>query len=174
MIPRYIKRMLGSSLLGLLGCSAQPPLKTVEQVDLQRYAGTWYEIASFPNRFQAGCQATTATYTLSSEGHVVVENRCRRDSLNGPRSYIKGKAFVVPNSGNSKLKVQFFWPFTGKYWILDLAPDYGFAVVGHPNRDYLWILCREPRMDETLYQQLCQRVQALGFDVGRLKRTPQL
>jgi len=173
MIARLRKGMFGGSLIALFGCSAQPPLKTVEQVDLQRYAGKWYEIASFPNRFQSGCQATTATYTLSPDGYVIVENRCRRDSLNGRLSYIKGKAFVVPNSGNAKLKVQFFWPFIGKYWILSLDPDYRYAVVGHPNRDFLWILCREPRMDDALYQQLCNQVHSLGFDLALLNRTPQ-
>ena len=125
MILKMMQGILGAGLMGLFGCAAQPPLETVQHVDLQKYAGKWYEIASFPTRFQAGCQATTATYTLSPEGHVVVENRCRRDSLNGELSYIKGKAWVEPNSGNAKLKVQFFWPFRGKYWILDWIPSTG-------------------------------------------------
>src|SRR3954466_14181397 len=81
-------------------------LETVPHVDLNKYAGKWYEIASYPQRFQKGCNCTTAEYTLSEKGYVIVENRCNKDSVNGKQSYIKGKAFVVKNSGNAKLKVQ--------------------------------------------------------------------
>src|SRR5579885_2074314 len=129
-------------------------LQTVPQVELNKYAGKWYEIASFPQTFQKGCHCTTAEYTLSDKGYVIVENRCNRDSVNGKQSYIKGKAFVEKGSGNAKLKVQFFWPFRGKYWIIDLANDYSYAVVSHPNKKYLWILSRTPKMDELTYQQI--------------------
>jgi apolipoprotein D and lipocalin family protein len=149
-------------------------LRTVPLVDLEKYAGTWYEIASFPQRFTKGCQGTTATYTTTDKGYVTVENRCRRDSLAGKASFIKGKAFVVPNSGNAKLKVQFFWPLKGKYWIIDLADDYSYAVVGHPDRKYLWILSRTPTMPDVVYSGILDRVKANGYDLGKLKRTPQL
>lgn len=152
---------------------SQDPLQTVAQVDLQRYAGRWYEIASFPQRFQKGCQATTATYTLSPKGYVIVENRCRRKSLTGKKSSIRGKAFVVKGSGNAKLKVQFFWPFKGDYWIIDLAPDYQYAVVSNPSRKYLWILCRQPHMEESQYQMILQKLQSRGFDLSKLQRTVQ-
>lgn len=149
-------------------------LQTVAEVDLQRYTGKWYEMASFPQSFQKGCYATTATYTWSDKGYVVVENRCRKNSLTGKESYIKGKAFVEKNSGNAKLKVQFFWPFKGKYWIIDLAEDYSYAVVGHPNRQYLWILSRTPEMPEALYEQILGRLKAQNFDISKLQRTPQV
>ena len=149
------------------------PLQTVPVVDLARYAGKWYEIASFPQRFQRGCHCTTAEYSLSERGYVVVENRCRRDSITGKVTSIKGKAFVVKNSGNAKLKVQFFWPFRGKYWIIDLADDYSYAVVSHPNRKYLWILSRSPKMDGTTYQEILSRLQAKGFDLANLRMTEQ-
>lgn len=150
-----------------------PELKTVPKVDLKKYAGLWYEISSYPQRFQRGCHATTATYTLSPDGYVVVENRCNKDSLNGKVSYIKGKAFVDEGTGNAKLKVQFFWPFKGKYWIIDLAPDYSYAVVGHPNRKYLWILSRTPQMDSALYQQIVSRVESMGYTSDKIKMTQQ-
>lgn len=151
-----------------------PPLETVSEVDLKRYVGKWYEIASFPQRFQKGCHCTTAEYTLTDKDYVVVENRCRKDSLAGKESYIKGKAFVEKNSGNAKLKVQFFWPFRGKYWIIDLADDYSYAVVGHPNREYLWILSRTPQMRDDVYEQILQRLKDKHFDLTKLKRTPQI
>ncbi len=153
---------------------AAQALRTVPHVDLNRYAGTWYEIASFPQRFTKGCQATTATYTTTDKGYVIVENRCNRDSLAGKTSYIKGRAFVVPNSGNAKLKVQFFWPLRGKYWIIDLADDYSYAVVGHPDRKYLWILSRTPQLSDAVYQGILDRVKANGYTLDKLQRTPQI
>ncbi|MBX7108094.1 MAG: lipocalin family protein [Chitinophagales bacterium] len=148
-------------------------LQTVLYVDLDKYAGKWYEIASYPQRFQKGCYCTTAVYTLSSKGYVIVENRCNLNSINGKQSYIKGKAFVEKNSGNAKLKVQFFWPFTAKYWIIELAEDYSYAVVSHPNQKYLWILSRTPAMDEALYAQILNRLHEKNFDVTKLQRTIQ-
>jgi len=149
-------------------------LSTVDFVDLKKYAGKWYEIASFPQGFQKNCFCTTAEYTLTDKGYVIVENRCTKGSLKGKLSYIKGKAFVVKNSGNAKLKVQFFWPFKGKYWIIDLAKDYSYAVVGHPNKKYLWILSRTQTMDNNIYQQIISRIQQKGFDISKIKLTKQL
>ena len=164
-------------LAALTGCAPSgrglPPLQTVAKVDLQRYAGTWYEIASYPHRFQAGCVATRAVYTLREDGLVDVSNECRKDALDGPRKSITGKARVIDAATNAKLEVSFFWPFWGGYWIIDLDPDYRWAVVGHPSRDYLWILSRTRTLDEALYQQLLARLPARGYDPARLHKTLQ-
>jgi len=149
-------------------------LQTVPSVDLNKYAGKWYEIASYPQIFQKGCHCTTAEYTLSDKGYVIVENRCNKDSVNGKQSYIKGKAFVEEGSGNAKLKVQFFWPFRAKYWIIDLADDYSYAVVSHPNKKYLWILSRSPKMEEAVYLEILSRLKAKGFDLSKLQKTVQI
>ena len=149
-------------------------LQTVPNVDLNKYAGKWYEIASYPQTFQKGCHCTTAEYTLSEKGYVIVENRCNKDSVNGKVSYIKGKAFVEEGSGNAKLKVQFFWPFRAKYWIIDLADDYSYAVVSHPNKKYLWILSRSPKMEEAVYLEILSRLKAKGFDLSMLQKTVQI
>jgi apolipoprotein D and lipocalin family protein len=148
-------------------------LQTVPYVDLKKYAGKWYEIASIPQFFQKGCNCTTAEYTLTDKDYVIVENRCRKDSVNGKPTYIKGKAFVEENSGNAKLKVQFFCPFRAKYWIIDLASDYSYAVVGHPNRKYLWVLSRTPLISEKIYQQIISRVKEKGFDISKIELTKQ-
>lgn len=148
-------------------------VKTVENVDLARYAGRWYEISSFPQSFQKGCHGTTAEYTLHPKGYVIVENRCNKGSLTGKESYIKGKAFVVKNSGNAKLKVQFFWPFKGDYWIIDLADDYSYAVVGSPDKKYLWVLSRTPEMEENVYKKIISGIEKKGFDIQKLKKTIQ-
>ncbi len=162
------------SALTFIGCSSNQPLETVDSVDLQRYQGTWYEIASFPQRFQKGCHCTSATYTATQEDFVVVENRCRKDSINGEESYIKGKAYIVENSNNAKLEVEFFWPFKGDYWIIDLDKDYQYAVVGHPNREYLWILSRKPQMSDSLYTEITKRIADKGFDLSILQKTVQI
>jgi apolipoprotein D and lipocalin family protein len=146
-------------------------LQTVPYVDLNKYAGKWYEIAAYPQRFTKGCHCTTAEYTMTDKGYVIVENRCNKDSVNGKPSSIRGKAFAEKNSGNARLKVQFFWPFKGKYWIIDLADDYSYAVVSHPNRKYLWILSRTSTMDESVYQQILSGLEAKGFDLTKLQIT---
>ena len=148
-------------------------LQTVPFVDLSRYAGKWYEIASFPQRFQKGCHCTTAEYTLSEKGYVIVENRCNRGSAGGKQSSIRGKAFADKNSGNAKLKVRFFWPFTGKYWIIGLADDYSYAVVSHPNMKYLWILSRTKVLDPAVYEQIISSLRAKGFNLSKLQLTNQ-
>jgi len=148
-------------------------LQTVPYVDLKKYAGKWYEIASYPQRFQKGCHGTTAEYTLSEKGYVMVQNHCNKGSLAGKPSSIKGKAFVEKNSGNAKLKVQFFWPFKGKYWIIDLAEDYSYAVVSHPGKNYLWILSRTPVMNDATYQEILARLKEKDFDLTKLQLTPQ-
>ncbi len=135
--------------------------------------GTWYEIAAFPQSFEKGCHCTMAEYSMTDKGYVRVVNTCRKDSIAGKVKVAKGKAFVVEGSRNAKLRVQFFWPFRGDYWIIDLARDYAYAVVGDPSRKYLWILCRMPQMDEALYREIVDRAAGKGFDVSRLVRTDQ-
>lgn len=150
------------------------PLQTVPNVDLTKYVGKWFEIASFPQRFQKNCHCTTAEYTATDKGYIIVENTCNKGGIDGKQSYIKGKAFVVENTGNAKLKVQFFWPFKGDYWIIDLADDYSYAVVSNPNKKYLWILSRTSKMDAAVYQQIIARLKEKGFDLTNLKMTEQI
>jgi apolipoprotein D and lipocalin family protein len=166
------------TLLGLataLACrTPSPPLEVVPELDLDRYAGRWYEIASFPQRFQAGCVATTANYSLREDGRIRVENECRDGSLDGELRRAEGVAWPVdPNESRAKLKVQFFWPFRGDYWVIELDPDYRYAVVGEPSREYLWILARTRTLDPEVYATLLSRIESHGFDTDRLNPTLQ-
>jgi apolipoprotein D and lipocalin family protein len=145
-------------------------LTTVPYVDVDKYLGKWYEIASFPQRFQKGCNCTTAEYYLHPDGYIKVKNKCLKD---GKLKVATAKAKIKDTVTNAKLSVQFFWPFSGKYWIIDLADDYSYAVVGHPNREYLWILARSPKMDDQTYQGILNRVQQKGFDLSKLSSTNQ-
>jgi len=150
-----------------------PPLQTVAKVDLSRYVGRWYEIANFPQSFQEGCTGTTATYTLREDGEIDVVNRCRKGSLKGEVDSAEGRARVTDTRTNAKLEVTFFWPFWGDYWIVDLGADYEYAVVGHPSRDYLWILSRTPFMDDNVYSTILERLRVKGYQLDRLQKTKQ-
>jgi apolipoprotein D and lipocalin family protein len=136
---------------------ASEPLVTVPKVDISRYLGRWYEIASLPQRFQRDCFAVTADYSLREDGDIAVLNSCQKGAVDGPLKTAKGKAWAV-DSTNAKLKVQFFWPFRGDYWIIELGDNYEYAVVGNPSREYLWILSRTPAMDASLYDELVSKI----------------
>lgn len=149
------------------------PLEVVPFVDVQKYLGTWFEIATIPQRFQKGCVGVTARYSLRDDGDIEVINACRKETLNGKARSIRGKAWIVDKTTNAKLKVRFFWPFSGDYWIIELDDDYEWAVVGHPNRKYYWILSRAPQMDPEVYEELIRRAAAKGYDTSRIKKTLQ-
>ena len=150
------------------------PVETVANLDLDRYLGTWYEIGSLPNRFQKHCVATAATYSRIDPATIRVVNVCRRQRLDGDLRCVQGTAWLAGDGSNpARLKVQFFWPLRGDYWVIALDPEYRWAVVGHPQRKYLWILAREPEMRDLLYRALLQRAAEQEFDVLRVKRTPQ-
>lgn len=171
-----IFRLLGLALLatGIACQTPGAPLEVVKEVDLERYMGRWYEIASFPQHFQRGCVATTATYEIREDGRISVENECRDGSFDGELRRAEGVAWASDPAGSSaKLQVQFFWPFSGDYWVIDLDSDYRYAVIGHPSRRYLWILAREPTLDPEVYAKLRSRIAAKGYDLDRLNETPQ-
>ncbi len=148
-------------------------LETVSHVDVERYMGTWYEIARFPQRFEKDLVGTTATYSLLPNGKVRVVNKGHKGNLNGELRTAKGNARVVDPKTNAKLKVSFFLPFEGNYWILELGSDYDYAVVGDESRKYLWILSRRPQMDKRIYNDLIERAKSKGFDTSKLEKVPQ-
>lgn len=173
------RSLLALALLGLAACVPQPSPetpKTVGQVDLGRYVGSWYEIARFPNWFQDSsrirCENTTATYAARPDGKISVVNRCRNALANGREDVAEGTAYSA-SPGNDRLRVTFFWPFYGDYWVIGLDPDYRWAVVGAPGRDYLWILSRTPQMTPADYEAAVAIARREGFDTAKLQRTPQ-
>ena len=162
-----------------LASQAEPPVRTVDSVDLDRYLGVWYEIARYPNSFQEDCAGDVqAIYAERSDGRLDVTNRCRR--ADGGIEEADGVARVVDRETSAKLEVRFapawlsFLPFVwGDYWILGLADDYSWAVVGTPDREYLWILARTPALEPATYEAALDVVRANGFDPNRLVRTSQ-
>lgn len=159
---------IGIAALAIVSKSRNEPLDTVEYVDLEKYLGKWYEIAAFPQSFEKGCTHSTAEYSMRDDGNIAVKNSCMKDDK---IDIAEGVAYVTDKKTNAKLDVQFFWPIKGKYWIIGLAPDYSYAVVGHPNRKYLWILCRKPVMDSAIYNHLVLVSASKGFDIRKLVKT---
>lgn len=167
--------LLAAGALSLCACTTaqengvtEPPLETVTFVDLGRYMGTWHEIGRYPNRFQKDCTAARATYSLRPDGRVNVVNACREGSPTGKLKTIEGRAWSVDPATNARLKVQFFWPFSGDYWIIQLDPAYRYAVVGHPARTYLWILSRTPALDPATISAIAQKLSKQGYDPARI------
>jgi apolipoprotein D and lipocalin family protein len=165
-------------LVSACGDDSYAPLATVDDVDLERYQGTWYEIARLPMWFQRGCVRSQARYTLRDDGSVDVINSCT--TAENEVETARGRATVVEPQSNAKLELVFDNWFSrlfpdltkGQYWIIALAPDYSSAMVGHPNREYLWILARSPQLEEKRYKALVSRAKELGFDIEELIRRP--
>lgn len=159
-------------------CQSQPqstPMNysVVKELDLQRYLGTWYEIARFPHSFEKGLQGVTATYSLRDDGLIRVENKGYKNTLDGKMSVSVGKAKRRSDTEPARFKVSFFWFFYAPYDVMELDPDYQWALIGSASPDYLWILSRTPQMDEGLYQSIVQKARDRGFDTSKLIRVQQ-
>lgn len=158
---------------------ADRPVRTVDRVDLDRYLGEWFEVARFPNDFQRHCaRDVRARYTKRGDGRIDVTNTCTTSE--GEVDEARGVAKAADEQTSAKLKVRFapavlsWLPFVwGDYWILGLGPDYSWAVVGSPDRKYLWVLSRMPALDANAYQNAAAVARENGFDDTRLVRTNQ-
>lgn len=153
-------------LLLLTSCmsTGTTKLKSVDSVDINKYTGTWYEILRLPNRFERGLKCITANYSLRADGRINVVNRGRMISDPHKTDEANGKAWIPDPSKPAQLKVSFFWPFSGKYWILYLDPDYKYVLVGEPSLKYLWILSRTPQLEESAIEDLLNKARDMGYD----------
>ncbi|MDK9698652.1 MAG: lipocalin family protein [bacterium] len=168
-------------LSAITGFAADPkPVTTVPEIDLSKYMGVWYEIARYDNWFQRKCAShTTATYSLQPDGTIKVVNRCKTADGNWKEAGGVGRK-QTPNGSNTKLEVRFAPEWMGwmsmvwgTYWIIDLAPDYSYAVIGDPDRKYLWILARTATIEPTVLQSIRTRLQEIGYDPNLLLFTKQ-
>lgn len=145
----------------------------VKEVDLNRYKGKWYEIARLPNWFERKLKCTSATYVLREDGRITVINSGNYIENPLKKSDAKGVAWIPDKNNPAKLKVQFFWPFSGDYWIMDLDKDYRYVLIGEPSFKYLWILAREKNMDDETYNKLLNKAIENGYDVKSIIRVEQ-
>lgn len=153
-----------------LGCQNEP--LDVATVDLTRMQGKWFEIAKLPRPSQAGCTGTTAEYQLASATQLLLVNECHQGNLQGPVKRVTARAVVTDPSVPAKLSLDFGIAF-GDYWILETGNDYDYAVIGHPTRDYLWILSRERSLPQAQLDGVLDRAKASGFPTGILEYTEQ-
>jgi apolipoprotein D and lipocalin family protein len=178
-IAKSFPAVIGLLLLG--GCAAldKGPVgnaavpQPAKPVEIERYLGRWYELARYEAGFQKGCEGVTADYSLTAPGRIKVVNSCRKGSLDGKPDQATGTAKVVEGSNNAKLRVSFFGPFYGDYWVLDRAEDYSWAIVGEPSGRYLWLLNRRPDPGVQELAAMKARVAAMGYDLDLLRPTLQ-
>ena len=160
------------ALLLFTACSSKnPPLQTVEKVELNKYLGSWYEIARYEHFFEKDCKNVVANYSMMDEKTIKVINKCTKIQTNEKKE-ATARAYATDES-NSKLKVSFFRPFYGDYWVLMLDENYEYAVVGTPNREYLWILARQKTISEEVKNEILRKLPTLGFDTSKLIWTIQ-
>lgn len=164
-----------AAVLAAPAAHAAAPLPTVPALDLDRYAGVWHEIARYPNRFQESCAGdVTATYTRNADGTIGVVNACRK--ADGETMRAQGVARMVAPPATLAVRFAPAWlawlPLVwGDYWVIDLASDYSYAVVGEPSREFLWILSRSPSLDESVMRRIRERLPAAGYDPAKLVST---
>lgn len=161
------------------GCARQPrpepppPIRTVSYVDLQRFQGDWYVFAHIPYSLERGKVATFDRYRLRPDGRMDNEFWFRRERFDAPLEVWRGVAWVHDTTTNAEWRVRFLWPFTAVYLIMDLDPEYGWAVIGHPSRSLLWVLSRRRSVPDAVYEGILLRAAAQGYDVGRIAKVPQ-
>jgi apolipoprotein D and lipocalin family protein len=143
------------------------PNKPVTKVDLNRFGGKWYSLYSIPTPFDKNSCQTTTIYTLNKDGYFNVYTYGKKTTDNELHTY-NSKLFPVEGSGNGQLKAQFLWPFKVDYWVIELADDYSYVVVGHPDRKFLFVMARKPWMDKKLYADIVNRCKEKGYDVSKL------
>jgi apolipoprotein D and lipocalin family protein len=168
-----------SALLALvfsvIGCSKKemPPPKTAADLDVGQYMGVWHEIARLPFPFEEGCYGVSAKYEPLNKEEFLITNYCWEKSFFGPMRRAQAEAWIEDADNKSKFKVSFFWPFALDYWVLYVDETYTSALVGTPDRKYLWILSRSIQMEDAAYQKLVSIGRSLGYDISQLKKTPQ-
>ena len=160
----------------IYSCNGQNTMidKTVvKKLEIEKYLGKWYEIARYNHRFEKGLVGVTATYSMREDGKIKVVNEGFKKTLKGEKSVSVGKAKIPDSNVPSKLKVSFFWFFYGDYYVMELDENYQWAVIGSSSDNYLWILSREPKMDEGTYNKLLAGLTKRGYDVSKLIKVEQ-
>ena len=148
-------------------------LKVVSNLDLHKFQGVWYEIAHNPWFPEKNCFAMIAHYKLIEDSKIEVTNICRKHGFNGEISKIVGKAWLVDQTITSKWEVQFIWPFSLDYWVIDLEENFNYAVIGEPDKENFWILSRKPIMEKGLLAKIIAQSKMKGYDLSNLILTPQ-
>ena len=158
----------------LAGCQAsQPPLETVDYVDLDRFMGDWYVIANIPTFVEKGAYNAVESYRLDDDGSIATTFRFHKDGFDGPVKTYEPRGFVRDTTTNAEWGMQFIWPFKGDYRIIYLDEDYATTIIGRNKRDYVWLMARSPEMSDAEYQRFVDFIGAAGYDTSLVQRVPQ-
>ncbi|MBC8479771.1 MAG: lipocalin family protein [FCB group bacterium] len=149
------------------------PLKTVDKVNLDRFMGDWYVIASIPTMFEKRAVNAVENYSWNEKGYVDVTFTYYKDDPNGKLKTMTQKGFIQDTETNAEWKVQPIWPLKFGYLVIDLDSEYSYTVIGVPNRKYVWIMARESSLDATIYQEILERLEQQGYDTEKLQMVPQ-
>lgn len=171
LIPLLACTMMFASITACAG--TLPPIRPVPHVDLPRFMGDWYVIATIPTRFEKHAYNALETYTLKPDGEVATSFHFREGSFDSPVKSIHSTGFVTPDSGNAVWGVQVFWPIKAQYIVAYLNDDYSQVIVARDARDYTWIMARTPTVSAADYDRLMEKVKALGYPMDKIRKVPQ-
>lgn len=173
MLKKLLKvfSIMGFCLLS--GCQSLPPIKTVAQVDLDRFMGDWHVIAAIPTFIEKDPYNPIERYARNADGSIATTFTFHQGGFDGQRKVFEPTGFVVPGTGNAEWKMQFLWPFKSEYLIAYLSEDYQHTIIARNKRDYVWLMSRQAQLSPETYQDLVARIQAMGYDTARLKVFPQ-
>lgn len=172
MMNNFIKVICMTILSVLTGCQSLPPIQTVPQVDLPRFMGQWYVIAAIPTFIEKDPYNPIEEYTANTDGSIATTFSFHQGGFNGPFKIYHPTGFVVPDSGNAEWKMQFVWPFKSEYLIVYLSDDYQHTIIARNKRDYVWLMSRSPKMDAQTYRELVSKIEAMGYDIRKLRVFP--
>jgi len=169
-----IKSIGMSSLVLLLwGCQSMKPIHTVERVDIERFMGDWYVVASIPTFIETDAYNAVESYKLAGDGTIETTFRFNKGSFDGPLKTYTPRGFIADKQSKAVWGMQFIWPFKAEYRIVYLDPEYAVTVIGRTKRDYVWIMARQPRIPDEEYARLMAFLAEQGYDVRRIRKVPQ-
>ena len=149
------------------------PLKTVEYVDLEKYMGKWYVIANIPTFIEKRATNAIENYKLNDNGEVETTFTFYQDSPIGKKKEYNPKGYVFNKETNAEWRMQFIWPFKMPFLIIDLDKNYTYTVIGYPNRNYVWIMSREPKMTSEIFDKILKNLLSVGYDISKIKKVLQ-
>ncbi len=173
--PLPLRRLSAVFLSVFLGACAgnQPPLATVDHVDLERFMGDWYVIANIPTFLEKGAHNAVESYELEPDGSIATTFVFRKDGFDGEEKVYRPRGFVTNTETNAVWGMRFVWPIKADYRIVFLREDYSLTVIGRNKRDFVWIMARTPTISDEDYQQMLDLVESMGYDMSKVEKVPQ-
>jgi apolipoprotein D and lipocalin family protein len=173
MISITVRAIATLSVISILGCGSAPTIPTVDSLDLKRFMGDWYVIASIPTVFEKEAFNAVESYRLDADGSVETTFRFNKGGFDGPEKVYTSRAFVIDTDSNAHWGMQFVWPFKAEYRVVFLADDYSHTVIGRSKRDYVWIMARAPSIPDADYAGLLALLESYGYDIRQVQKVPQ-